>query len=58
MDKNQKLARPELSTVEPGRASPVGQRPMAQQPGKAETHVTPPLQPGKGERHGAPEKNA
>ena len=43
MDKNQKLVRPE---------------PMAQQPGGAETHVTPPLQPGKAERYGAPEKNA
>ena len=58
MDKNQKLARPEPSAVEPGKAALAGRRPMAQQPGKAETHVTPPLQPGKGERHGAPEKNA
>ena len=55
MDKNQKLARPEPSTVEPGKAALAGQRPMAQQPGKTETHVTP---PGKAERHGAPEKNA
>ena len=37
MDKNQKLSQPEPSTVEPGKAAPVGQRPMAQQPGKAET---------------------
>ena len=58
MDKNQKLVRPEPSTVEPGKAAPARQRPMAQQPGGAETHVTPPLQPGKAERYGAPEKNA
>jgi hypothetical protein len=59
MDKNQTLARPpERSTVEPGKAAPVGQRPMAQQPGKAETHVPPPQQQGKAETHGAPEKNA
>jgi len=57
MDKNQKLSRPEPSTGEPGKPRR-SERPMAQQPGKAETHVTPPLQPGKAERHGAPEKNA
>ena len=39
MDKNQTLARlPERSTVEAfSKAAPVAQRPMAQQPGKAET---------------------
>jgi hypothetical protein len=56
MDKNQKLSRPGPSTVKPGKAAPVGQRPMAQQPGKAETRVTPPQ--GKAEMHGAPEKKA
>jgi hypothetical protein len=58
MDKNQKLSRPEPSTVEPGKVAPVGQRPMAQQPGKAETHVTPPPKQGKAETRGAPEKNS
>jgi hypothetical protein len=58
MDKNRKLARPEPSTVEPGKAAPAGQRPIAEQPGKAKRHVTPPPQQGKAERHGAPEKNA
>ena len=52
MDKNQKLARPE-----PDKATPAGQRPMAQQPGKAKRHVTPPQQ-GKAETHGGPEKNS
>jgi hypothetical protein len=56
MDKNQNLSRPKPSTVVPGKAAPVGQRPMAQQPGKAETHVTPPRQQGKAETHGAPGK--
>ena len=53
MDKTQKLARPE-----PGKAAPAGQRPMAQQPGKAETHVTPPPEQGNAETHGGPEKNS
>jgi hypothetical protein len=44
MVKNQKGSRPEPRTVEPGKAAPVGPRPMAQQPGKAEKHVTPPPQ--------------
>ena len=57
MDKNQKLSRPEPSTVELGKAGPVGPRPMAQQPGKAETHVTPPPQQRKAQTHGAPKKN-
>jgi len=53
MDKNQKLARPES-----GKAAPAGQRPMAQQPGKANRHVTRPPQQGKAETHGGPEKNS
>ena len=57
MDKNQKLSQPEPSTVEPGKAAPVGQRPMAQQPGKADTHVTLPHKQGNAETHAAPEKN-
>ena len=57
MDKNQKPSRPVPSTVEPGKAARVGPRPMAQQPGKAETHVTPPSQQRKAETHGAPAKN-
>jgi hypothetical protein len=56
MDKNQKLSRPEPSTVEPGKAAPVGQR-RWQQPGKAETHVTLPHKQGNAETHDAPEKN-
>jgi hypothetical protein len=55
MDKNQKLSQPEPSTVEPGKAAPVGQRPMAQQPGKAETTL--PHKQGNAETHAAPEKN-
>ena len=31
---------------------------MAQQPGKAKRHVTPPPQQGKAETHGRPEKNS
>jgi hypothetical protein len=58
MDKNQKLSRPEPSTVEPGKVAPVGPRPMAQQPGKVEKQVTPPSQQRKAETHGAPAKNA
>jgi hypothetical protein len=58
MDKNQKGSRPEPRTVEPGKAAPVGPRPMAQQPGKAEKHVTPPPQQRKADTHGGPAKNA
>ena len=57
MDQNQKTSRLEPSTLEPGKAAPVGPRPMAQQPGKAEMRVTPPPQRGKAETHRAPEKN-
>ena len=58
MDKNQKLARPEPSTVEPGKAASAGQGPMAQQPGKAKRHVTPPPQQGKAATHRGPAKNS
>ena len=58
MDKNQKLSQPEPSTVEPGKAAPVGQRPMAQQPGKADTHVTLPPQQRMAQTHGAPKKDS
>jgi len=58
MDKNQKMSRLEPSTIEPGKTAPVGPRPMAQQPGKAEMHVTPPPQQGKAETHRAPAKNS
>ena len=56
MDKYQKVSRLEPSTIAPGTAAPVGLRPMAQQPGKVETHVTPP--PQQARPHGAPEKNS
>jgi len=58
MDNNQKVSRLEPSTIEAGKAAPVGLRPMVQQPGKVETHVTLPPQQGKAETHGGPEKNS
>jgi hypothetical protein len=57
MAKYQNLSRPEPSTGEPGKPRR-SERPMAQQPGKAETHVTPPPQQGKAEAHGGPERNS